>query len=293
MIVALLLAAATPVEPVPDRTPGPTTAEARTQAPAELARRVLGPSGEIYREVQRPGPGGGLVAVSWLSGLMFATAPHSSGFPGLCEAETLFVGFRPAAGTPRQAADAPVYVDRLTSGKAYKIVGDATASSDGGSDDDERGLAARCATVGPVLWQPDTRAKVSHFFSVRFDGNSSAPAAMASFGARALQKAMVASQSLSQIPCREDHSEPAAHLCADPHRLLNELPMERLVELRIAPCSLSASALCVVAAFIRQSDELEEQRFLDVRIETNASIVDPPHDFEIVGVTIEGHTIAF
>lgn len=233
-----------------------------------------------------------MVSVNWLPGLTFATAPHSSGFAGLCEAETLYVGFRPAAGTPREAADAPVFVDGLTSGQLYKIVGDAFAVAEGRSGDHESSVVSQCARAGPVLWQPDTRAGSAHFFAVRFNGNSSTPAAMAWFGARALLKSMTAAGSLSQIPCREDRSEPAAHFCAEPRRLLNQLPMERLAELQIVPCSISASTLCVVASFVRQSDELEDQRLLDVRIETNASIVDPPGDFEIVTVTIEGHTIA-
>lgn len=273
---------------------GPTLSEALHDPPLELARRVLGLSGEIYREVQRPFLES-VPSVSWLTNLTFATAPRSAGFPGLCEASTIFVSFRPEQNAPPDS-DVRTIVNALQTGRLYKIVGDTTPLPDTWNDDYGRSIAERCAAAGPVLLQPNGGVRAGHFFSGRFNGSSDFWPAHAYFAARALQKVTAAATSgaLTTIPCEEDRDEPAAHFCAEPRSLLANLSLQRLNGFEIAPCRRGDAELCVSARFTRQSDSLDGQRMLAVEIRTDASHIDPPpSDFRILAVSISGFTIVY
>lgn len=249
-----------------DAARGPTREEALTRPPQELARRLLGASGSLVKEVQRPvadNPGP-------LSQLRFAGPPRSAGFPGLCEADTFLVALKPAPVANGSPPNATVVAD-LVAGKLFKIVGDPARRA---GSRDWRLLERRCAASGPVLSSLAPGAPREGFFGGNFNSHR-LEAADAHFAARALDQAI---KTASPAPvCKEDPAEPAAGFCVKPRAVLERLGPDQVKHVDVRTCPDVPATKCVEVTFDRGSARgTNEARHLAVSIATDAGVIDPP-----------------
>ena len=263
---------------------GLTLQQALNLPSAELAERVLGQVAEHYSEVERPYLGGvpGRVGFS----LEFASAPHTAGFPGLCQADILSVSFWPAS--PASSPDEAMLVHGIYTSTRYKVVDD-TAPLAGWSEIEERHLAALCDRSGPVFDQPGHRATASHFFGGGYAQNGTFWPAHAYFAVRALQKAMTAARTgpLAEISCQGETTAMTAMLCSNPRRLLSGLNLARLNGFSISSCQEDVSQFCVEAG-LSPDDDPNSHHVLTIRMRTDLVRLDggSPPDFNLLSVQI-------
>jgi hypothetical protein len=147
--VSLLLAFAAAAAQTPS--PQLTLLEAQALPPGELATRVLGTVGSLYREATIWDGHSNFGDTGRATG-QFASRPRSSGNPGLCVADTMFVSFS-LVGDRRAGADRRMRPDREegpVTGHVYRIIGDTNDRRER-SDGEERAQDAQCARAGPVL----------------------------------------------------------------------------------------------------------------------------------------------
>jgi len=260
---------------------GLTLREARASSPEDLAGRVLGMIGARYREVRIHE--GGPFGPRGLAGISFASAPRSAGFPGLCEADEVFVSFTPITADSRNytdpRADPPVQVHRFFRSTSYRIVGDTNRLDF--TDADWELLDRACAQSGPVL------AADGHLHAFRVPDDR---AAHAYFGARALQKSFAAARAeqLRIDSCHEDQSSLGA--CADPARLLAGAVERRLTRVSVERCT-GGTNLCAELVFLHASTGNTHTSMILI-LETDQAIHDPPTPtLDIVSASIRFWTI--
>lgn len=286
VVAAALLCAA-----VPSVAQMMTIGQARELPVRELARRVLGAAGALYAEVERPGagagrsyPAGGLVGLSFLS---FAARPVSAGFEGLCEVAVASVSFRTIRRATEQDLDPPARVHRVHTNSLYRIVSDPDRRGEW-TDRYSRQLDRECADQGPVFRTNEGGGR--RFFSGRAYERFDFLAVDASFAARALRQVIrrAASGDLQPV-CTPNPAFADGELCGEPLRRLARLDLAELSRVELTNCSASAPNLCVRAIFRLPGSGRFEWRELQVSIETNNAVVDPPPaQIEIRAVTLSG-----
>jgi hypothetical protein len=189
--------------------------------------------------------------------------------------------------------DPPTIVDGLTTGKAFKIVGN-PADLARGRDDDWNALERRCARAGPVL-RPSEDQPGEDFFFGGFSERHDLKAVEVSFAARSLALAITSSpRDASPLSCVEDPAEPAGNLCGDPRTILAGLDLGRLRYLEVKPCADRPATRCAEAWFDRGGGRGSwEQRILSLKIATDTLVIDPPPDrIAIRSVTISAFTVS-
>jgi hypothetical protein len=264
---------------------GLTLQEALNLPSAELAERILGQVGQHYSEVERPYLGG--VPGNPGFSLEFASAPHSAGFPGLCQADILSVSFWPAS--PAAPPDEVRQVHSINTSTRFKIVGDTTPLTVW-SEAYERHLAELCDRSGPVFDRLSRRTNSSRFFGGEYAQSGTFWPAHAYFAVRALQKAMSAASagSLAEISCPGETTAMTAIVCASPNRLLAGLNLARLNGFSISACREDAPQLCVEAG-LSPNDNPDSHLVLTIRMRTDLTHLDGgrPPDFNVLSVQIQ------
>lgn len=255
-----------------------TLSEARTLPADDIARRVLGAAGSLYREVERPGPHAGISLPGGprlgLTSLSFATEPRSAGFAGLCEAEIAFVSFRPVRPPSEADDDPPARVAGLWTSRRYSIVGDAER----GREEDwtsrrERRLDRLCNRAGPVFATGERR----RFFGGEAFGNADLMPSHVSFAARALQQAIsLAAAGVIRPTCTPHRSFSAEELCGDPARRLSRVSPSAVSRVVLDRCSAATADVCVTVSFTMPDQTPWSARIVEVRIHTDSAAVDPP-----------------
>lgn len=259
MSLLLALAATTAVQAPVTEPRGLSLREAQTLPARTVLERVLGATGGLYTEVQRPGPA---ITRGRAFVIAFASAPRSAGYPGVCVADTLTVDFGPAADGPATSVG---HVQSFNRNMLYRIVGDTAPPAGGWTDSYRRMLATRCAAAGPVLSRPDRAAP--GFFGGYASVGGPFGADHAYFGARAL--VMASSGASPPAQCEDHGSGPAPRLCDDPSALLRNLPMERFLGFWIDRCEQDSLELCVAANFSRGPGT--GPGFIEIRLRTSLS----------------------
>ena len=199
----------------------------------ELARRAFSEIAPAFVEMEQQ-VFRGRIGAGAVSG-RFATRPRAAGWPGLCEADTVWVMHRTPAG---DGLNPP-----LQTATVYKAAGDLENRPGMWTKAYEADLAARCAHAGRVLPTVSGRLDEPHFFGA-------ASAAEAWRGARALQLA------LARI-----HADPKAAEClaaaADCRAELaapQALTLDRLEGVQVAPCPVGqADCYLITGTFFRGS----------------------------------------
>lgn len=255
-----------------------TLQEAQRLSPRDLATRVLGAAGAIYREAHIR-PDGGHFGGPAFTSITFATVPRSAGFPGLCVADRLYVSLEPVGG-PGASERRP---SRLDTNQVYRIVGDTTDRREG-TDESENALEEQCARSGPVL---DSQSMLLFFGSPRLTG------AEAYMAARMLQMVIATAMRgpVEHVSCEEDDAEPAARACADPRALLAALPTDRLRHVEVDRCAQNPAHLCASLNF--EQPEMPRGTFKTLRVDVEADVGradPPPGSFRIESVAIHHET---
>lgn len=290
---ALLAASAFP--PTVNATPTTfTVREARSAPVTTLAERALGAAGRLIREASRPlaepFPG----QPFGLRMLEFATAPRASRSPGLCVADLVFISFSPAPGAREGDPDPPSVITGLSTGKAYRIVGDPSSSSAEWTDDDTRRLNALCeGSTGRVLWQP---AESRTGFFNGSNGSGGFWETHAAVAAQALHETSRRARSNAplEIICAPDVGVQDDRLCANPRALLAAIDPQNLGYVQFDSCRFHREMRCINLSFPRWLDGLGSQRQIAISIETDQS--ESSRDIrvgEIVTIRIEGQTIVY
>ena len=256
MIAALLLAATPP--------PGLTLQEALNLPTETLIARALGPIDVGFREVRRPYLGGLPGRIDFI--VDFAPVPRPTPYPALCEADILSIYFWPQEGNtdPNQTMTEHSRLRYRT----YRIIGDFARLAEVGARR-EPPSEATCAAAGPVLSSDDRTGRRTLFFYVG-DGSRGLDALQTYLAARSLAAVIGRARNghLPPINCSGDRD-----ICNNPPRLLGRLPLDRLNDLDLMPCSEGQPHLCVDASFSADADARSD-RIMHVEIETSAERFD-------------------
>jgi hypothetical protein len=256
VIAALLLAAATPA--------GLTLQEALNLPANSLIARVFGPTGGGYREVRRPYLGGLPGRIDFT--LDFASAPHPTEYPALCEVDILSVYFWPQEGNtdPNQTM---IEHSRLGF-RMYRVIGDLESLAANRGQDNPPSEAT-CAAAGPVLSSDGRTGRRTHFFYVGRGGGNGISALETYLSARALSAAIAAARE-GRLPAIDCNGE--ERICTNPGHLLSHLPLDRLNGFDLVACGMQS---CVDASFSPDPDPYSNL-VLHIRIETVARSFDTP-----------------
>ncbi|HEX8644423.1 MAG TPA: hypothetical protein VF702_10985 [Allosphingosinicella sp.] len=292
MPVALLAAAALAGQVPAAPLPAPralTREEALTQPVDVLARRLLGATGALVREMERPSPAS-FFDGPWLMRLTFASAPRWSGIAGLCQADLFHLGFEPA-GEAEEGQEPPVRVAHLWMQARYRAIGEPAATGAGWTPDDHRREDRACAQSGPVLG-----ASNSYFGGRTRPNGDDLDAGEAAFAIRVYRAAIASARrgALAEIPCRNDVVGGTPPICDDPRATVAALPLDGPNWLEIDPCGETPETLCVSAIVPRNIDALGPQRRIQVRIATahpTPGLRLP--SIELRGVDLAAHTIMY
>ena len=262
---ALLLGAALACTPLLARdNAGPSFREAHTQTAEQLANRLLGASARLVSEVERPPDN-----PRYFDHLEFASAPRSSGFESLCEADTFWVGLRTRNGPEGAEEERPTYVESLSTAKAFRIIAEPAEIASKGEVDWER-LRRQCAEQSPVFG--DGR----RFFTGMFKSRE-LKSVDAYFVARTVALAILAARDPSFLPgCLRDPVSPTNDPCADPRVTVARLDLSRVIVASIEPCPDLPATLCVDASFPIGETPLGEEQRVQVYVRTDAERTDPP-----------------
>jgi hypothetical protein len=285
-LVAAAVAAQAPAAPLPPPLPL-TREEARTAPVHVLARRLLGDTGALVREMERPPPEP-YPNESWLRQVVFASAPRWARIAGLCQADLFLLGFEPAAEAS-DGQEPPVRVSDLATSKTFRAIGDPDAAGVWWTEEEQRQFGPACAASGPVLSQGG--GWFSGSTPARgFDGNDAA------FAIRAYRRATSAAATgrLTTVPCRDEAFARVPPICGAPAATLASLSPNGAVAFLIAPCSPDDDVLCVTATVPRNIDALGDQRRIEVTIRTDRSATYPQgQPIGIDGVSLRAVTIVF
>ncbi len=276
MIWSQVLAAVTALQAEPPPQPPPITLEEARSLTPQLATRLLGPTGRLYREVSiQPWPR----ALGDVVEIAFATPPRPAGSPGLCRSDIAWLHFRPAG--PGETGN-PVrgwVIESLQTATDFKMVGPA---GDANAVPDAAQLDALCAQAGPIIanvWDPTVPP--------RFFGSLNRLSEVA-FAVRVLRQAARerAAGTLADVGCDEDHRL----ACADGLATLALLSPDLLTEVAIERCETGAGQ-CVEARYLPPPGWPRGLRRLSVRLRTDARLPDPDAaDIRILSVDIQNYT---
>ncbi|HEX8193977.1 MAG TPA: hypothetical protein VF552_13860 [Allosphingosinicella sp.] len=241
------------------RTPTLLTREEALSLPANvLARRLLGATGAIYTEIERPvapdplpmGPPG-------LNSLTFAGAPRWSGYAGICVADVVTVGFQPVGPTVADARQS-VQVDSLVTEQRFRIVGD-TSGGDRADGSDRERQRRLCDNAGPVLaLDRDSR----RFFSVR---GARGGAHDASYVARIVQQVLTKVATGELAP-----SCSGAGDCAGSRVAIARFDVTRIATATVDRCPGESAELCVWASMSQPGSSYYREISSSLRIRTGA-----------------------
>lgn len=248
--MALALLAPIAAQAAPDTL---TLVEARGLPPEALARRVLGASGSLV-ESAHVSAGMGMFANPYrLASIEFATAPRSAGFPGLCQADTFIVRFRPTDGEQGQdlKADLPSSVVALERTTRFRRVDAGPVPANGWNDAYGKAMDAACAKTGSVLRADGS----SPFFVSLADGQVDARGAVASTSLSVLAGAAKP----GIVPtCQTRLPDPCERQVADLARRAPD-------EVRSAACETEPTRRCLEVRY-----DLGWLHWLTLRIESDA-----------------------
>ena len=277
--MSLLLAAAA----VAAQTASPplTLREAQALSPRELAARVLGTVGSLYREA-RIWDGHSNFGDTGRATIEFAGTSRSTGNSEMCVADTMFVSFS-LVGDRRAGPDRRMRPDGHegpVTRHAYRIIGDTNDRRER-SDAEERAQDARCARAGPVLGDWATK---------RFFAGQHLEGADAYLAARMLQAVIADARrgAVSHLTCADDSPDVApVQACADPRAVLAGLSTDGLRYVRLDRCAENATHLCADLNFAPVAQPGDVTTILKVIVEIDTARADPPPDtFRVLGVTI-------
>jgi hypothetical protein len=260
-----------------------TLAEAQALKPAELGKTLLGMLGKDVREAQVSSTSALLPPVGGparIQSIWLAWAPISAGFPGLCQAKTVYISF----GTSTDDGGMP---SDFSTGTAYRIVGLTQPLPDMWNDKYRRSLAEKCRQAGPVLQTPGSLG----FFRGQVEGRNFR-AGDASFVARSLD---IARQYSGAIGCVPDPSVPKDTLCADPRRSLFELSLDDMSGADVQQCADQPATLCATLYFVQRGFPASEgSHMIWVSLATDATKADPPPSrIRIRSVKLDGQNIVY
>jgi len=266
LVLTLLPLAASAAAPV---SPTMTLAEAKKLSPQQLAERLLGAVGASggYVEAKVYGDGGGMIASPGLNGIDLYRRPTSAGFAGLCTVEGIHIAF---SGS-RAQGDPPHRVTDFWKATLFAIIAPTgKRTEDDGGKQQERA----CAALGPVADRRDPT-----FFSAGGDSPADAYFVM-----RALAKMKLAAPGLgSALTCKASNDDP---ICADPAKELAAFPIRNTPVAGLEKCPDNVH-WCVKTGWQRAADTSHE---IGVTLRTDATVVDPPSDFNIVAIDISAGT---
>jgi hypothetical protein len=286
LLAAIALAVQAPAAPLP--APRALTREEARTAPIDvLARRLLGATGALMREVERPGTEP-LFGERWLRGLTFASAPRWSRIAGLCEVELFLLSFEPV-GEAADGREPPVRVSGLAIVRRFRAIGDPGAAGHNWTEEERRRYEPACAQSGPVL------AEATPWFSGAAGGRSFTPND-AAFAIRAYHQTIAgaAAGALTPSECLDDGSPGVPPICGNPAATIATLPRDRPLWFEIAPCTAGEAALCVTATVARNIDALGIQRQIQVTIRTDRDATYPkPASIGIMGASLRARTIVY
>ena len=272
MPILFLAAAAALASQSPRDAPTLTRREALTLPADVLARRLLGEVGALYSEVERPvAPDPLPMGQDGLRALTFATTPEWSGYPGICIADVVTIGFQ-SVGERVGDARQPVQVNSLAVGQRFRIVSDAreASSPDGPDEDVQRRL---CDGAGPVL-APDRDSR--RFFMVRGIWGGSRDA---SFIAGIVQQALdeVARGELAPTcPVEGD--------CAGHRLAIGQFDVTRIARASVDRCPDNLAEVCVWADMIEPGSSYHSERSSSLRIRTDASAYESGQTTDVLGI---------
>ena len=251
-----------------------TLAEARKLSAQELADRLLGAAGASrkYVEAEVYGNGGIMIGSPGLNSIDLYERPKSAGFAGLCQVEGLHIKFSTSRyDTP---GDPPHRVTDFWKLVRFAMLAPTDRRIDDGGD---KRQDRDCAALSPVAGRTNPV----------FFGTSSDRPIDAYFAMRALAKAQTAAPGLSAaIKCKSyDTDWP---ICADAVAAIKEIPIRRMGAIRVERCADSLY-WCVSASWAK-SREGNETKEVGLTLQTDASQVDPPTDFNIVAININAGT---
>jgi hypothetical protein len=221
-----------------------TLREAQALSPEDLAARVLGLAGSLYGRGARLWDGHSNFGDTGHATIEFAGGPRSSGNPGLCIADTMFVSFS-LVGDRRAGPDRRMQPDgeeALVTGHAYRIIGDTNDRRER-SDREARAQNAECARAGPVI---------GDWASKRFFTGPRLGLPEAVLAARALQIAIAEARRgpVSRLTCTApDPTLAPPRACTDPRSDLAALSPDRLRYASVDRCSENPAHLCADLAF--------------------------------------------
>jgi hypothetical protein len=286
LLIATALAGQVPAAPLsaPDAL---TREEARTEPVDVLARRLLGATGALVREVERPPPEP-YPGQTHLQNLTFASAPRWSRVAGLCEADRYVLGFEPAGGAS-EGTEPPVRVSRLAVLQTFRAIGDPRPARAHWTEEEQERYEPACAESGPVL---GTR---SHYFS-GYTSVGRFNARHAAFAVRAYRAAIASARNgtLTAIQCQDDRSTGVPRICGDPAATLAVLAPEAPDWFEIEQCREAPETLCVTATVPRNIDGLGAQRQIVLRIGTaHPDAVPSAPNIELRSVSLSARTIVF
>lgn len=250
-------------------------ADARAMPLTALAERYLGRPAPEFREVGLYNSNWGFRGGDPVS-IVFAEAPRSSDFAGICEARTVTIRFQP----PKDAtsADAPLIQQPPEEGRRFRIIdtvpGDTLKA-------DESARQNRDCMVGPVLpageWDNDGR-----YFPVF--GKSAADLALFT---RALRIAQDDARRRRHVPeCWSDVMLPNDPMCQDPVRALANVSRQRVFQVSFYDGG-DDKLTHAIFFFKRHPRETRGADFIQVEID---AYVHPNQEAQIEGVRIKGVT---
>lgn len=224
------------------------------QAPvSDLAQEIMATAASRFVEVERPTFSGMAGPNAPLRGLRFATAPRRAGWPGLCNATTVWISVDPSS-------------EPMETATVYKVVGDLTPLKDMWNAAYEAKLDSLCAAAGRVI-----PAESGDFSQVAFFGIAKGGDDHVWMAALALQRAVAGVKSGLPVTCvpepgvdeaivREAAADDPEMVedrqnregCAKAAATLAGLQLGRLFQLDTAPCpGAKADIYCLSASFLR------------------------------------------
>ena len=273
-----MLAAVSAVQPL-------SLGQAKTMSTSALAVRVLGMSGVKMREVELP-EGRGFFPEHGLTWLRFASAPRSAGFPGLCEADEIYISFEPTS-SERMSDAAPMAVDHVSTWKSYRVVGPAGGAPGGWDLAYGRKLEKLCVSTVPVLGS----GAGPGYFSGTLAHSGELGAVHASFAARALENAQ---RFTGEAACTPDRAIDHDTLCLNVKEEIARLIPSSLASVQIDRCEDQPQAYCLALIFRRSTDKGHEDQAIELKIRTDAVVLDPPPStITIRGLAIDAYTFAY
>ncbi|HEY0014532.1 MAG TPA: hypothetical protein VGB79_16950 [Allosphingosinicella sp.] len=202
--------------------PALTIEQARSLPLDDLVDIVMRQLGANIREVTRPNYDSPLEPGLPLNHLTFATAPHSSGFGGLCAATAIHVSFYDGSAPHEPGRNVPRRARAIQTVERYKVIGDVELSYNLGAERRPQ-QEAQCARLVQVIPPGDEHIAQRAFFT--FDGELRPAVA-----AHVLQRLLRDTRS----GVHTDHGcGQSVERCTDPAAWLRALSLDDLLSVRV------------------------------------------------------------